>query len=156
MGSTAPSSPHCMQAEEPENEVLVLANQGITKRDAAARVAETSDVSQAALLKRLERKGKSPRGVHGNRKLSKDQEDVLMGILLSFSGSNCDLKPQQVVRAVNVAFDINISESTARRLVQRNKNLLKARRTKRLTSARDSSNSKDTILFCDAVEEAMN
>merc|ERR1711953_968046 len=88
-----------MQAEEPENEVLVLANQGITKRDAAARVAETSGVSQAALLKRLERKGKSPRGVHGNRKLSKDQEDVLMGILLSFSGSNCGLKPKQVVGA---------------------------------------------------------
>ena len=67
------------------------------------------------------------------------------------------MKYIEVVRAVKGAFDIEISQSTARRLVERKDNLIKARHTKRLTSARNSSKSiEDTILFCDAVEEAMN
>ena len=129
----------------------------MTKKAAAKRVSETSGVSSAALLKRLERKPKSPRAVHGNRLLSKGQEDTLMGILLAFSGSNCGLKPYHVKKAVKGAFGIKMHLSTARRVVKRNKHLLKERRAKRLTSGRNSSKSiEDTALFCDAVEEAMN
>jgi len=73
---------------------------------------------------------------HGNRRLSKDQEDIIVGVVQAFSTNNLPLSKMQIREAVANRWGIQVSEPWVRRFLCRHHLHLRTRRCKALADKR--------------------
>jgi len=64
---------------------------------------------------------------HGNRRLSAEREDVVVGVIQAFSINNLPLSKLQIRAIVSRRWNIDVSESWVRRFLRRHHLHLRAR-----------------------------
>jgi len=73
---------------------------------------------------------------HGNRRLSKDQEDIVVGVVQAFSTNNLPLSKMRIREAVTNRWGTQVSEPWVRRFLCRHHLHLRTRRCKALADKR--------------------
>jgi len=73
---------------------------------------------------------------HGNRRLSAEQEDVVVGVIQAFSINNLPLSKLQIRAMVSRRWNVAVSESWVRRFLRRHHLHLRARSCKALAEKR--------------------
>ena len=91
---------------------------------------------------------------HGNRMLSKQQENILLSVLLVFSSLHHGLTPTQAREEVKTMFNLNISMATMKRFLKRHKDSLRVTKSKLLAAKRTDESTLDSVAdFCASLEE---
>jgi hypothetical protein len=99
--------------------------------------------------------GGNKENVHGNAILSKREEALLLGFVLSFSSVNLPLTPMQVKESMKMVTGKEWSESTLYRWIDDQHARVRKRKTKKLTARRcDHWMIKEGAHFCSALEES--
>ena len=93
------------------NEVVhQLLQEKVTLKDACAQVAEATERSADAIKKFYQRHSKDKIKAHGNNKLTMEEENILVCVIMVFSSFHEGLSRSELVTIANDFFDTNVGK----------------------------------------------
>ena len=104
--------------------------------DALQTVSNPPELTLAALKSAYHRRGAAPPGDHGNRLLTSEQEETMVGVIQAFSINNLPLSRLQIRTMAGQRFGVQVSEMWVRRFLKRNNKHVRTRTCKALSDKR--------------------
>jgi len=125
-----------MKATELLPAVDFFMEDGASLVDALKAVSNPTGLTLAALKSAYHRRGAAPPGDHGNRLLTSEQEETMVGVIQAFSINNLPLSRLQIRTMAGQRFGVQVSEMWVRRFLKRNSKHVRTRTCKALADKR--------------------
>ncbi len=139
--------------EAANDKVLLLIQEGYFNDDAFKSVSKETGRSIAAVKSYFHRHGGQPFGIHGNSKLTCEQEKMLVSMVIVFGMMHEALSIKDLKEFTEEIFSIKISKSWAGAFIKRHKDDIGLRKTKLLAKKRvDNSIIEHVALFVASIE----
>lgn len=116
--------------------LLLQRNPSKSVREVCRSVSESKGVNEETLRKRLVRAAQSKGRQHGLSKLTKEEEEILLGFILAFDQHSNPLSGTQIQQVVLNGFNQAVSPAWVSRFITRHKDVLTCRIVKQIESAR--------------------
>ena len=133
--------------------VLLLIEEGASHKEAFAVVSDETGRSEAAIKTYFHRLGGNKKEIHGNCKLTKEEENQLTAMLIVFSMMHQAIRLKNIQEFVKKVFGKEVGHSWAGDFLCRHKDEVKQRQSKLLAKKRiDNSINKDVAAFILSME----
>ena len=149
----------CLQSrlEDAASHVRGLVADGVKLQDAIHDTSVQFAFKGHQIRDKYYAQGGSPTKTHGNRLLTREQEQTLRIMAVSFSASNIGWNKHMLAKAVLDTCGFVPSSRWCKAWIQSNKNWLSPRKSKHLSKKRSTDEMLEEVSsFCTAVEEARN
>ena len=109
---------------------LFLVNKGITLKDACKKISKETGKSHVAVKKIYQRQGGNPDKDHGCCKLTKEEENIILSVVVVYSLLHLPLTKKELQKEVKNLFGFDVSYTWAQRFIQRHSDEIKAKKNK--------------------------
>ena len=116
--------------------LLYLLDNGSTLKAGCEQIQDENGQLAGTTKKQYQRRCTAPAKAHGNQKLTDEQENILVSMVVVYSAMHESLKACDLQQHVLAAFGVEVGKSWANYFLQRHNNAISKRKTKILASKR--------------------